>query len=100
MNVEIRYSLMQLEAHRKACFRPYLNVARMTKAPHELPLVLMTLKIQSSGFDLEAEISGLVRKNSLKHTEVHVEWGQRKGGVSKLRSLTDGFIILARIIRT
>jgi dolichol-phosphate mannosyltransferase len=61
---------------------------------------LMTLKIQSSGFDLEAEISGLVRKNSLKHTEVQVEWGQRKGGVSKLRSLTDGFIILTRIIRT
>ena len=32
--------------------------------------------------------------------EVEVEWSQRKGGVSKLRSLTDGFIIFLRILRT
>jgi hypothetical protein len=43
-NVEIRYSLLQLEAHRKACFKPYLNVARTTKEPLELPLVLMTVE--------------------------------------------------------
>ena len=61
---------------------------------------LMKMKIQSSGFDLEAEIAGLARRNQLEHTEVQVDWSQRKGGTSKLRSLTDGFIIFMRIIRT
>ncbi len=61
---------------------------------------LMKLKIQSSGFDLEAEIAGLARRNRLNHTEIQVDWSQRKGGTSKLRSLTDGLIILMRIIRT
>ena len=61
---------------------------------------LKKLDIQSNGFDLEAEIAGLARKNGFKHHEVEVEWGQRKGGTSKLRSLTDGLIIFFRIIRT
>ena len=61
---------------------------------------LMKMAIHSSGFDLEAEIAGLARRNSLSHTEIQVEWSQRKGGTSKLRSLTDGFIIFLRIIRT
>ena len=61
---------------------------------------LMKMKIQSSGFDLEAEIAGLARRNQLDHTEIQVDWSQRKGGTSKLRSLTDGFIIFTRIIRT
>lgn len=58
------------------------------------------LDIKSNGFDLEAEIAGLVRKNTLNHVEVPVEWSQRKGGRSKLRSIRDGAIILLRIIRT
>jgi len=41
-----------------------------------------------------------LRKKNLEHHEVEVEWSQRKGGVSKLRSLTDGLIIFLRIIRT
>ena len=61
---------------------------------------LQKLHFKSSGFDLEAEIAGLSRRNSLSHQEVHVEWSQRKGGTSKLRSISDGFIILLRIIRT
>ena len=61
---------------------------------------LMKLEIQSHGFDLEAEIAGLARKKELDHHEVEVEWSQRKGGTSKLRSLTDGLIIFFRIIRT
>jgi len=60
----------------------------------------LKMKIQSSGFDLEAEIAGLARRNQLDHTEIQVDWSQRKGGTSKLRSLTDGFIIFMRIIRT
>ena len=61
---------------------------------------LLSLQIQSDGFDLEAEIAGLSRKEGLHHAEVPVEWSQRKGGTSKLRSFKDGFIILMRIIRT
>ena len=61
---------------------------------------LLKLDIQSNGFDLEAEIAGLARKNGFSHHEVEVEWSQRKGGTSKLRSLTDGLIIFFRIIRT
>ena len=61
---------------------------------------LMKMEIQSGGFDLEAEIAGLARKNGFQHHEVDVEWSQRKGGTSKLRSLTDGLIIFFRIIRT
>jgi len=61
---------------------------------------LMKMGIQSNGFDLEAEIAGRARKNGFQHHEVEVEWSQRKGGTSKLRSLTDGLIIFFRIIRT
>jgi dolichol-phosphate mannosyltransferase len=61
---------------------------------------LSKFDFNSHGFDLEAEIAGLVRKNSLTHIETNVNWEQRKGGTSKLRSLTDGFIIFLRIIRT
>ena len=61
---------------------------------------LLKLDFNSQGFDLEAEIAGLARKNSLTHIETTVDWEQRKGGTSKLRSLTDGFIILLRILRT
>ena len=61
---------------------------------------LMKMNIKSRGFDLEAELAGIARKQGLEHIEVQVDWNQRKGGTSKLRSLTDGFIILLRIIRT
>ena len=61
---------------------------------------LMKLNFKSSGFDLEAEISGLSRRHTLTHREVQVEWSQRKGGISKLRSISDGLIIFFRIIRT
>ena len=61
---------------------------------------LMAMEIKSKGFDIEAEMAGLARKNGLNHIEVQVDWSQRKGGVSKLRSLTDGFIIFLRIIKT
>ena len=61
---------------------------------------LMSMEIKSKGFDIEAEMAGLVRRNGLQHVEVQVDWSQRKGGTSKLRSLTDGMIILLRIIRT
>jgi hypothetical protein len=61
---------------------------------------LMKMQIKSRGFDLEAEMAGIARRQGLEHIEVHVDWSQRKGGTSKLRSLTDGFIILLRIIRT
>lgn len=61
---------------------------------------ITSMKISSSGFDLEAEIAGKVRKNKLRHKEIPVVWSQRKGGKSKLRSLTDGGIIFLRILRT
>ena len=60
----------------------------------------MAMEIKSKGFDIEAEMTGLARRKGLDHVEVQVDWSQRKGGTSKLRSLTDGFIILLRIIRT
>ena len=58
------------------------------------------ISIKSKGFDLEAEIAGLVRKKKLSHLEVPIQWSQRKGGRSKLRSIRDGMIILFRIVRT
>ena len=58
------------------------------------------LEIKSTGFDLEAEIAGLITRKNLRHVEVGVEWSQRKGGDSKLKSFRDGFIILLRILRT
>jgi glycosyltransferase involved in cell wall biosynthesis len=61
---------------------------------------LMKMNVKSRGFDLEAELAGIARKLELEHIEVQVDWSQRKGGSSKLRSLTDGFIIFLRIIRT
>ena len=61
---------------------------------------LEVLEIKSNGFDLEAELVGLARSNKLVHEEVEVNWSQRKGGMSKLRSLSDGFIIFLRILRT
>ena len=61
---------------------------------------LTAMEIKSKGFDIEAEMVGLARRKGLDHVEVQVDWSQRKGGTSKLRSLTDGFIILLRIIRT
>jgi glycosyltransferase involved in cell wall biosynthesis len=61
---------------------------------------LLKLEFDSTGFDIEAEIVGLARRNRLVHKEVGVNWSQRKGGVSKLRSISDGLIILYRIIRT
>jgi len=61
---------------------------------------LLQLDIRSQGFDLEAELAGLARRNNLIHFEAPVSWSQRKGGTSKLRSLRDGFIIFFRIIRT
>jgi len=59
-----------------------------------------SIKIESKGFDLEAEIAGRVRQKGFRHIEVPVSWSQRKGGTSKLRSIRDGAIILFRIIRT
>jgi dolichol-phosphate mannosyltransferase len=61
---------------------------------------LNSLNIMSKGFDLEAEIVGLIRRNKLKHEEISVSWSQRKGGASKLNSIRDGTIILLRILRT
>ncbi len=61
---------------------------------------LNKIEISSTGFDLEAELFGQCRRKGLSHVESPVEWSQRKGGVSKLRSMRDGFIILMRIIRT
>ena len=58
------------------------------------------LELQSSGFDLEAEIAGKVRMAKLNHVEVAVDWSARKGGTSKLKSFKDGTIILLRILRT
>lgn len=61
---------------------------------------IRSISIRSKGFDLEAEIAGQIRRKKLTHVEVPVEWSQRKGGTSKLRSIRDGAIILLRIIRT
>jgi len=61
---------------------------------------LSEFDFQSDGFDFEAEIFGLSRRKRLNHREIPIVWSQRKGGVSKLRSLRDGIIILIRIIRT
>jgi glycosyltransferase involved in cell wall biosynthesis len=60
---------------------------------------LNSIDIRSKGFDLEAELAGVPRKTGLKHIEIPVKWTQRKGGVSKLRSLKDGLMILIRIIK-
>ena len=56
--------------------------------------------IHSKGFDLEAELAGRARKLKLNHTEISVDWSQRKGGTSKLRSIRDGLIIFFRILLT
>jgi dolichol-phosphate mannosyltransferase len=61
---------------------------------------LLDINFKSKGFDLEAEIFGLIRKNKHSHAEIAVEWSQRKGGISKLRSIVDGLIILRRILIT
>lgn len=61
---------------------------------------LKNLKLKSNGFDLEAELMGKCRINRLMHKEVQITWSSRKGGVSKLKSFQDGFIILIRILRT
>tara|TARA_B100002051_G_scaffold244418_1_gene251012 strand:+ start:594 stop:1283 length:690 start_codon:yes stop_codon:yes gene_type:complete len=61
---------------------------------------LNSLNFMSKGFDLEAEIAGLIRRNRLNHEEISVSWSQRKGGSSKLNSIRDGTIILLRILRT
>ena len=61
---------------------------------------LNELSIKSNGFDIEAEIVGQIRRKGLNHAEVPIEWSQRKGGSSKLRSLRDGLIIFFRILRT
>lgn len=61
---------------------------------------IVNIEFKSKGFDLEAEIFGLCRKNRLIHNEAIVDWNQRKAGVSKLRSIRDGLIILARIVLT
>ncbi len=61
---------------------------------------LSQIEIRSDGFDLEAELAGLSRRKNLSHVEIPIDWSQRKGGVSKLRSITDGLIILLRILRT
>ena len=61
---------------------------------------LENLPLNSNGFDLEAEIAGLARKKGLRHSEIPVDWSQRKGGNSKLSSISDGFIILFRILLT
>ena len=45
-------------------------------------------------------MAGLVRRKGLNHVEVQVDWSQRKGGLSKLRSMKDGFIIFLRSIKT
>jgi glycosyltransferase involved in cell wall biosynthesis len=58
------------------------------------------INLKSKGFDIESEIFGLCRKNRLRHCEIGVEWKQRATGVSKLRSIRDGFLILTRILRT
>jgi dolichol-phosphate mannosyltransferase len=58
------------------------------------------MEIKSNGFDLEAEIAGKIRRAGLTHREIPVAWSQRRGGTSKLRSLTDGFIIFLRILIT
>jgi len=58
------------------------------------------LNLNSNGFDLEAEIAGKSRIAKLLHNEVEVNWSTRKGGLSKLKSFRDGFIILLRILRT
>ncbi len=61
---------------------------------------LEKLEIKSNGFDLEAEIIGRSRINQLHHVEIAVDWSQRKGGMSKLRSFSDGFVILVRTLMT
>ena len=61
---------------------------------------LNSLNLVSSGFDFEAELAGESRKSGYNHSEVPVKWSARKGGVSKLNSFKDGFIILLRILRT
>lgn len=58
------------------------------------------IEIESQGFDLEAELAGKMRLRGFVHKEIAVKWSQRKGGKSKLRSFSDGFIILLRILRT
>ncbi len=59
---------------------------------------LKEIQIRSNGFDLEAELASQARKKKLVHREIPVRWSQRKGGVSKLRSLRDGVVIFIRII--
>ena len=41
---------------------------------------LMKINLSSRGFDLEAELAGMARKQGLEHIEVQVDWSQRKGG--------------------
>ena len=62
--------------------------------------ILGRIPINSKGFDLEAELAGNARRLKLEHVEIPVEWSQRKGGTSKLRSIRDGLIIFFRILLT
>ena len=62
--------------------------------------IMGLIPINSKGFDLEAELAGNARRLKLEHVEVPVEWSQRKGGTSKLRSIRDGLIIFFRILLT
>jgi len=62
--------------------------------------VIGKLPINSNGFDLEAELAGRARRLKLTHVEISVDWSQRKGGTSKLRSIRDGLIIFFRILST
>ncbi len=62
--------------------------------------IMGRIPINSNGFDLEAELAGNARRLKLEHVEIPVEWSQRKGGTSKLRSMRDGLIIFFRILST
>ncbi len=62
--------------------------------------VIGRISINSNGFDLEAELAGKARRLKLEHVEIPVEWSQRKGGTSKLRSIRDGLIIFLRVLLT
>lgn len=57
------------------------------------------LRLDSDGFDIETEISIKAAKAGLKVLEIPSFEKLREGGVGKLRTFHDGWVILKRIIR-
>jgi glycosyltransferase involved in cell wall biosynthesis len=67
---------------------PFKDVSNAFKACRKN--VLKSMKLESAGFEITAEIPLKARVSGYKLTEVPVHWHGRRGGVSKMRFLVVG----------